>query len=120
MGIIIRSGDGGEAFKKIEIELEKLPNYSFIEAQRSSALGIATSFRHKFVENVSWTVRGANSYLYKKLLEIINRKFGAEPITQVAATSGGAARDSASVWSWFWIAQGFAVVVVTAVVQSVN
>lgn len=119
-GIINMFDDGGEAFKKLETKLEKLPDYSFIEAQRSSALGIATFFKQKFVEKSSWTVRDANTYRYKKLLEIINRKFGAEPNTQVAATSGGAARDSPSVWSWFWIAQGFAVVVVTAVVQSVR
>ena len=61
--------------------------------------------------------RYQNSTQYKILQNLLESKFE-YPV--LPPTSGGAARDGTSVWSWFWIAQGLAVVVVTAVIQSVN
>ncbi len=112
MGLVNQIDDAGEAFDEIKLELEKLPNYSFIEAHRSSRLRIATLFKIKFVDKSSWPENENNLKHYNTLVKLINRKFGNKPVKPVAATSGGAARDSPSVWSWFWIAQGLAVVVV--------
>jgi hypothetical protein len=121
-GIINGAENATVASVKIHETLDKYANHSISDVQKSKLLGYATLFRTTFVDSVPTYLesRSVNAALHKAIIKKINAKFGNASTPVAATNSGGAARDGTSVWSWFWIAQGLALVVVTAVVQSVN
>jgi hypothetical protein len=109
-------------------EIIKQYEYSDNQSHKTSLIGIGNMFRKKFVTNTSYAYDYINNISNKKystlLWEEIGKKIDPRPPPSTeadeAGTTGGASRDASSPWSWFWIAQGFVVVLATTVIQSVK
>lgn len=89
--------------------------------QIPNVLALATFFDTKLQTNPTYSGNTAsNKTTLSELVTALKAKIHGPDAQPVPGPSGGAPRNGTSAWSWFWIAQGFAVVVATAVIQSVN